>query len=55
LPVSFSTIEARMIASRGVATALPGRRAAHSRASSVRMAACILASTAALLSPRWKE
>jgi hypothetical protein len=53
LPVSFSTIEARMIASRGLDTAIPGRRRAHSRVSSARIAACMRASTAARVSPRW--
>ena len=42
-----------MIASRGVETAMPGRRRAQSRASSDRIAACIRASTAARVSPRW--
>gem|GEM_PF-4242172 len=42
-----------MIASRGDDTAVPGRRAAHSRAKVVRIAACIRPSTATRVSPRW--
>ena len=51
-PVSFSTIEARIIASSGERTTEVGPRSAHSRARLRSRARCIRVMTAARASPR---
>jgi hypothetical protein len=54
LPVSFSTIEARMIACSGVVTAMPGFRFAQAWARYAFIAVCMRATTDWRVSPRWK-
>ena len=52
MPVSFSTMEARMTAASGVVTTVAGERAAHRVSSWVLAARCMRATTAARVSPR---